>query len=173
MFGLFNKKKAFMKQFRRAVSIENVLKMGIFSHLIESNGYNSTDKEPPKRAIILYGAAINYIFCDQIDADPGEEISREAILSAAQQILDSDVNLERVIVRTIYDIASLSLLIDKDNWSNEVLAHHPRLIEFIVPYREKYPELFSDVTEKEFESLFNNFIRVYSPSMKDVTSSLF
>lgn len=162
-----------MKQFRRAVSIENILKVGVFSHLIESHGYNSTDNEPPKRDILLYGAALNYIFCGEITPEPDEGISRETIFSTAQQILDSDVNLERVIVRTLYDIASLSLVIEKDNWSNDVLAHHPRLIEVIVPYKGKYPELFSDVTEKEFKSLFNNFIQAYYPSMKDSTSSLF
>lgn len=176
MFGFKNKIQ--MAQFRRAVSIENVLKAGIFDHQIESHGYNSTDNPPSKLDLLLFGASINYIFAGPIDGNNLNELKtmgkdREDIFSCAGKILYSDVDLERVVVRTLYDVASLGALVKQDTWVTGIMAQHPRIMEVLIPYKTKYPELFSDVTENVFKTLFERFVRVYSPSMQATTASLF
>ena len=166
-----------MNQFRRAVSIENVLKAGVLDHQFESHGYNATNR-PPKSDHLVFIASINYIFAGDISPETQSELSElgvgeGVVQTKAQEILNSDVDLERVIVRTLYDIYSLGMLVQKGDWVNNVLAHHPRLTEVIVPYMEKYPELVHDVTEKEFKFLYERFVRIYAPFAAPVPASMF
>lgn len=175
MFGI--KRRIWTKQLKRAATIENCLKAGIFDRLVASHGYDASDNEPSDAELAVFGGAVNYILaCDiqpHIQMLDAHSDAAETIQSLAHQILASDPNLERLVIRVLYEIASLAHMLRRDEWATEFLQHHPRIMEVLTVARPTHPELFRDVEETHFKALFAGFIDRYLPDMKDSARSFF
>ena len=170
MFGI--KKRFWIKQLKRAANVENCLKAGIFDHQVRSIRRKPSDVEGA-----LFAGAVNDILAwdiqQQVQMLEGSREDAETIHSMARQILSSDPNLERLVIRLLYEIASLGHLLDRDEWSRNFLHKHPRIMEILAVAQPKHPELFRDIEEIEFKALFERFIDKYLPDMKETAGSLF
>jgi hypothetical protein len=91
----------------------------------------------------------------------------------ACKILASDPELERLVIRLLYEIASLGHLLQKDEGARTFLNYHPRIMDVLSEARQKHPELFCDAKDIEFKALFHRFIDKYLPDMKKSVDSLF
>ena len=175
MFGL--KKRIWMSQLRRAVTIENCLKTGIFERQVESHGYDARDNKPSDEELAVFGNAVNHILTWNIDKQVqmlgGGPDAAEKIHSLAGEILASDPNLERLVVRVLYEIASLGHLLEREEWARKFLQDHPRIMDVLAVARTKHPDLFRDVEETEFKALFDRFIDEYLPDMKQTSAGMF
>jgi hypothetical protein len=175
MFGL--KKRIWTKQLRRAATIENCLKAGILDHLIASHGYDAGDNKPSNAELALFGGAVNYIVAwdiqKQLQMLQGSPDGAETILAMARQTLASDPDLERLVIRVLYEIASLGHLLEREDWARKFLHNHPRIMDVLTVARPEHPELFRDVEETEFKALFDRFMEKYLPDMQDTAGSLF
>jgi hypothetical protein len=175
---LFGTREAiWTKQLRRAVTIENCLKAGIFDRQVESHGYDASDNKPSDDEGAIFAGAVNYILAWNVDKQVqmlgGSSDASEKIHTLARHILASDPNLERLVVRVLYEIASLCHLLKRDEWATKFLQDHPRIMDVLAVARTKHPELFRDVEETEFKALFDRFIEEYLPDMKQTTAGLF
>lgn len=144
---------------------------------MELHGYDAEINTPSDRELAVIGGAVNYILAlgieKQVQMLGGSTEGISAIHSRAYKILSSDPVLEKLIIRLLYDIASLGELLKKDSWAQGYLREHSRIMEVLVPARDKYPELFRDVDESKFKGLFAYFVDKYLPDMKESTSALF
>lgn len=175
VFGI--KRRIWTKQLRRAATIENCVKAGIIDHLIESHGYDADDNKPSNAELALFGGAVNYIVAwgiqKQLQMLEGSSDAAETIHALARQTLASDPDLERLVIRLLYDIATLGHLLEREDWARTFLHNHPRIWDVLTVARPKHPELFRDVEEMEFKALFARFIDKYLPDMKDTAGSMF
>jgi len=175
MFGI--KRRIWTKQLRRAATIENCLKAGIFDHQVASHGYDASDNKPSDVELALFAGAVNYILTwdiqKQLQMLEGHSEDAETIHSMAHQILASDPNLERLVIRLLYEIASLGRLLEREEWAIKFLHDHPRIMDVLTIARTTHPELFRDIEEPEFKALFDRFIGKYLPDMKETARTLF
>lgn len=169
MFGI--RKRIWLKQLRRAVIVENSLKIGIADHLITSHGYDTACNKPSDVELALFGGAVNYVLAwdiqKQLELLNGYPGGAERIQSIARQILAADPNLERLVIRLLYEIASLTHMLQREEWATEFLHNHPRIMDVLTVARPMHPELFRDVDESEFKALFECFIDKYLPRMTE------
>lgn len=101
MFGL--KKRIWTKQLRRAATIENCLKAGIFDHQIV-HGYDACENKPSDVELALFAGDVYDILAwdiqKQVQMLEGSPEDAETIHSMARQILASDPDLERLVCST-------------------------------------------------------------------------
>jgi hypothetical protein len=175
MFGI--KKRIWTKQLKRAATVENCLKTGIFEYQVASHGYDAGDNKPSDVELALFAGAVNHILAwdirKQLQLLERHSEGAETIQSMAHQILVSDPDLESLVIRVLYDIASLGHLLEREEWARKFVNEHPRLMDVLIPARTTHPELFLDVEEVEFKSLFERFIDKYLPDMKEAARTLF
>ena len=175
MFGI--KKRIQTRQLRRAVAVENWVKAGMFDHQIAVNGYDSGEHPPSDHEIAIYAGAINYILAWDIETQlkllGGSADNAETIRNHAQELLDSDPDLEKLVIRLLYEIASLAKVLEKDEWANQYLRNHPRIMEVLFRAREGHPGLFRDIDESQFEALFAQFVARYLPAETGIVSEMF
>lgn len=174
VFGI--KRRIWIKQLKRAVTIENCVKAGIADHLIASHGYDA-DNQPSDAECALFGGAVNYIVAwgiqKQLQMMGGSPDAAERIHTLARQTLASDPDLERLVIRLLYEIATLGHLLESEDWARKFLHDHPRIWDVLTVARPKHPKLFRDVEEMEFKALFARFIDKYLPDMKHTAGSMF
>lgn len=177
MFG-FNK-RIYERQLKRAVVINNAIMVGVFDHRINLLGHpiNNPPRDSEIPEIRIISGAINYIFAKSIEA-PIEEFNdkdkaRALVYSKAQEILTSDSELERLILRVLFDIFSLCNILKKEEWAAKILSEYPRIMQVLKDGKEKYPETFKDYKEKEYRVLTEKFADKYAPEMKNSLLKLF
>jgi hypothetical protein len=174
MFGL--KKRVWTEQFSRAATVENWVKAGIYDYLITSHEQASGSKASDFDLALFAGAAHYIVAWDiqkQLEMLKGHSEGAETIRSIAHQILASDSDLERLVVRLLYEIESLGLLLGRDERVTKYLHNHPRIRDVLAGARTRYPELFRDVEEIEFKTLFRRFMEKYVPAQKESVQKLF
>lgn len=175
MFGL--KKRIFTKQLKRAATIENYLLAGIFDYLMASRGYDAEKNKPSDQDGALMAGTAAWILGigieKQLEMFDDDKIATERIQANANELLRADEILEKLAVRLLYEIASLSMMLKKDPWTQEYLDKHVRIMEILNAARPKWSELFKDVDESLFKSLFIGYIDKYMPDMRTSASQLF
>jgi len=175
MFGI--KKRIWTKQLKRAATVENCLKAGVFDFQMASHGYNTDDNQPSAVELALFAGAVNHILAwdtsKQLQVLEQHPEGAETIQSMAHQLLAADPDLERLVIRVLYEIASLGPLLERDEWARMFVSEHPRIMDVLTPARTTHPELFRDVQEVEFKALFDRFIDKYLPDMKETARALF
>ena len=174
VFGI--KRRTWIKQLKRAAVIQNYVVAGIADHLIASHGYDG-DNRPSDAECKIFGGAVNYIIAwgiqEQLQMIEGSPDAAERIHTLARQTLASDRDLERLVIRLLYDIATLGHVLEREDWARKFLHDHPRIWDVLTVARPKHPELFRDVEEVEFKALFARFIDKYLPDMKETAGSMF
>ncbi len=173
MFGM---KKKMKRQLNRAATIENCLLAGIFDYVMASRGHDAGKELDRQEAAIIAGTAhwiLGIGIEEQVLMFGDDEIATEKIQACANTLLRSDERLERLVVRCLYEIKALSLMLDNDQWAQECVGKHIRIMEILNEARPKWPELFRDISESLFKSLFIDYIDKYMPDMKNSTSKLF
>jgi hypothetical protein len=175
MFGI--KKRIWTKQLKRAATIESCLVAGIFDHQLAIHGYDADNNEPSEVDGALFAGATHYMLAIDIKAQlqmlNGSPHGDEEIRSIAAQLLASDPDLERLIIRLLYEIASLAHMLEREDWAQDYLNKHPRIMDVLTPARATHPDLFRDAQETEFQILFNRFAEKYLPDMKNSTRAIF
>ena len=172
MFGM--KTRIYTAQLKRAATIENLVKVGIFDRQVEL--LNSSEELNDHDGAIIAGA-VNYILTwdvgKQLQTLGGTAEDAELIYSRARLILKSDSQLEQLVIRLLYEIASLGHLLQKDEWAKNFLRNHPRILEVLTIAKNEHPELLRDADESKFKILFAQFIDNYLPEMKQSASTIF
>ena len=175
MFG--RRKKLWKQQLKRAAVIENSVALGIAKYLMASSGYDEENNEPNEQDLAIMTGTDHWILGigveTQISKFDDHEIAMETIQASAHDLLCRDEMLEKLVARLLFDISSLSIVLNKDPWAKEILGKHVRIMEIINSARPKWPELFKDVNESLFKSLFSCFMDKYMPEMKNSASELF
>jgi len=175
---MFERRKKFWKQqLKRAVIIENTVSFGIAKYLMTSSGYDAEKNKPNDRDLDIMIGTVHWILGVDIGIQvlnfDDHKIDTERIQTSAHELLCGDEMLEKLVARLLFDILSLSMMLNKDPWAQEILGKHVRIAEIIDSSRPKWPELFKDVNESLFKSLFSCFINKYMPEMKNSASELF
>lgn len=175
MFG--RRKKFWKQQLRRAAGIENSVAFGIVKYLMTSSGYDGEKREPNEQDLAIMVGTAHWILGigieTQISKFDDHNIAMERIKTSANDLFYMDEMLEKLVARLLFDILSLSMMLNKDPWAKEVLGKHVRITEIIDSARLKWPELFEDVNESLFKNLFSSFMDKYMPEMKNSASELF
>ena len=175
MFG--RRKKLWRQQLRRAAVIRNSVAFGISKYLMTSSGYDAEKNEPNDQDLAIMVGASHWILGIDIEEQVlmfgDNEIATERIQTSANKLLCGDEMLEKLVARLLFEILSLSVMLKKDPWAQEILGTHVRIMEIINSARPKWPELFKDVNESLFKSSFSCFMDKYMPEMKNSASELF
>jgi hypothetical protein len=162
---------------KRAATIENCLLAGLFDYLMEANGYGGENNKPSDEDGALMAGTVRWVMGigiePQLEVLRDEKVATEKIQSSANELLQSDEMLERLTVRLLYEIASLSMLLKKDAWSQGFAGKHVRIMQILKTARPKWPELFRDVDESVFKDLFAGYLDRYMPDMRASATQLF
>ena len=183
MFGLkklylhWRAKRILTRQLKRAATIENYLLLRICGYLKASSGRDAEKDKPNDQDLALIVGTAHWILGIGIETQVlmfgDAEIATERIQASANDLLRADEMLERLVVRLLYEIASLSMMLNKDKWAQEYVGKHIRIMEILKAARPKWPELFKDVNESLFKRLFVGYLEKYDPDMRNLASQLF
>lgn len=167
MLGLF-RRTIIENQLKRSLLVQKLLMFGLYKYQTSYDSHRSS-----KQHNRLITVSINFLFADEIDyaAIAKEGIDRSTILTYAQTILNSDSDVERVIVLNLNDILTQLLALNKR--SKKTANLQVRLEERLAPYRDKYPELFQDYDEQAYGAHANYFAETYYPEMASKIKALF
>jgi hypothetical protein len=160
MFGFG--KSVYRRQLKRAVLVQNAVMLALFSHFrkqIGADGHSSAND--------AIAAGINYLFGKKAENNFGTE--GRALYRKVLQTVADDSDLEKLIVRILFDVASLSAKLK----NSTVLSEFPRIIARLDHGREAHPEIFEDWKEVHFKTLFEKFADKYDPELKRQSGSLF
>ena len=173
MFG-FNK-RIYERQLRRSVSISNAVRVGLFAYQVNLLGYEP--REEPNDRTRIVAAAINYMFGNNFDESIetfiDKEETKKLVYSKADEILKSDPDLEALVHRILWDIASLCIVLKDEEYAQQLWAEHPRLLEITGQNRNKHPRTLKDYNEQEFKKLVSKYADKYDPKMKNHLLRLF
>jgi len=167
----FNK-KIYERQLKRVVIINNAVMMGIFSNQVNLLNLPIGERPSESESAIIAGA-INYIFGMDIGEQAEGLKDKNLVYLKASEILKSDTELERLILRGLYDIATLCHTLEKEEWATELLSEYPGIMQLLKDGEERYPELFKDYKEREYRVLVEKFADKYEPNMKNSLLGLF
>ena len=172
MFG--STKRIYERQLRRALLISNAVRAGLFDYQVNLLGYEP--RKPDDRTKIV-AAAINYMFGNDFDKSIetfiDKEETKKLVYSKANEILESDPDLEELIQRILYDIGSLCVMLKGEEYAQQIWAEHPRLMGILIENRNKNPEKLKDYNEEQFRKLLSKYASKYDPKKKDHLLKLF
>lgn len=166
-------------QYKRTANICNAIGLGICAAYTEKDNQSfcSTKNDPSSnnRIILLAGAA-NYILAADIDHQveilkaSGVNDGRGEIIAKAEEILNEDINLDRLVFRTLYAFLSTGIILKSQA---TVFRNKPRIMEVVSKGKEKYPDLIQDFEETEFKKLADIFAQKYLPDMRNAINAMF
>lgn len=166
-------------KFKRAANICNAIGLGIcaFCEQKDKESFCSTNSDPSSNSrIILLAGLANYILAADIDRQvemlkaSGVNDGRKKIIAKAEEILNEDINLDKFVFRTLYELLSTGIIV---NSQATVFRHKPRIMEVISKGKEKYPYLTQDFEETEFKKLADIFAQKYLPDMQTLINAMF
>ncbi len=176
MFGI--KRRIRLGQFRRAVTIENLVKSGLFAHEAQRRGYGPIPDAPVHPGARQLAAALNYMFTGEIPPEKLTELGElglmpQSVVDEVERLFASDRDVEKLVARTAYELVFLGALLKNEPLVEQVLGGRPKLLEFSLRFRAKYPELFADVTDSHYRALVAAFAKRYMPEMTAQAAALF
>ena len=168
MFGFT--KRTYKRQLRRALLIGNAVRAGLFDYQVNLLGYEPEEVDDRIRII---AAAINHMFGNRFDKSIetfiDKEETKKLVYSKADEILKSDPDLEELVQRILYDMASLCIVLKDEEHAQQIWAEHPRLMEVVTQNRNN----FNDYNEDQFRKLVSKYADKYNPELKSHLLKLF
>jgi len=168
-------KAIYKRQLKRSVLISNAVRTGLFVYQLKLLGYEPGEKPNDRTRIIA--AATNYMFGNDFDASIETFVDKERtkglVYSKADEILKSDPDPERLVQRILLDIGSLCVMLEDEEYAQQIWAEHPRLREIVMQNKNKSPRNCKDYNEKEFKELVSRYADRYDPEMKSHLLELF
>lgn len=176
MFGFTRRFR--LNQFRRAITVENTLKMGMYAYEVRRRGIRTEDQESPQPDLLLLVAALNYLFSGGHSPEQERRLKAaglhlQSCNDMAVELLAMDVTFERAVVRTLYELVSLGLMLEQEPLVQQVLQSRPHLPAFTGQFRSKHPDLFNDVSEAIYRGLVERFVAKYMPDSKIDVAKMF
>ena len=164
-------------QTSRAVTVHNCILAGIFDHLLLTRENENHEIEPSDEDLAMMGGTAHWILGvdieDQLEMCQNKQLAFKQIQEQASVLCQEDELLEKLCIRLLYDICSLSILLQNDIWFQSFAANHIRMMSMLQSAEPKWPEIFRDIDESIFKDLYIHFTHKYIPNMKDSAADLF
>ena len=163
MFGFA--KRARVRQLKRAIIIQNIIMMNIFSHQRKAAGGEGAKSDKFDRVI---ASSINQLFGQEIDA---AEFSQEdkRLFSKVTESVKSDLDLDKLILRVLFDIFTLSCTLK----NVDLISKYSGATDILERGKKIHPDIFEDWKEIQFKALLERYADKCDPSLKDSLRKMF
>lgn len=179
MFG-FKKRmvnRVLKKQTSRAVTIHNCILAGIVDYLLLTRENEMHGIEPSDEDLAMMGGTAHWILGidieDQLGMCQNKQLAFKHIQEQASELCQEDELLEKLCIRLLFDICSLSMLLQNDTWFQIFAGNHIHMMRMLKSAKPKWPELFMDIDETIFKNLYIHFTDKYIPDIKNSATNLF